>query len=194
MFYLRLALFFALLYWGLSYMMDNTMIGERFAETAEQSNAEFTESESTNDVLNTLLGDRAIQYEMGFGLFLIHPLTGIGISNFMPVTGFPYRLHTEYMVQLCENGIIGFSLLMLFYYFLIKKLLERRRMGEDITLVMFGIYAILFLNITTWTYCQNFGLIYYGIIIAYAYSDSNWLDDEEDDEMEDVETSTLEIS
>jgi hypothetical protein len=65
-------------------------------------------------------------------------------------------------------------------------------MGEDITLVMFGIYAILFLNITTWTYCQNFGLIYYGIIIAYAYSDSNWLDDEEESEMETIEDSTLE--
>lgn len=192
MFYFRLALFFALLYWGLSYMMDNTMIGERFAGTAEQSNAEFTESESTNDVLNNLLGDRAIHYEMGFALFLLHPITGIGITNFMPVTGFSTRLHTEYIVQLCENGLIGFSLLMLFYYLLIKKLLERRRMGEDITLVMFGIYAILFLNITTWTYCQNFGLIYYGIIIAYAYSDSNWLDNEEESEMETIEDSTLE--
>lgn len=191
-YYFRLALFFAVLFWGLGYMMDNTMIGERFAGTAEQSSVELTGSESTNYILNTLLGDRAIQYEMGFGLFLMHPLTGIGITNFIPVSGYPIRLHTEYMVQLCENGIIGFSLLMLFYYLLIKKLLERRRMGGDITLMMFGMFAILFLNMTAWTYCSMFGMIYYGIIIANAYSDSNWLDDEEEDEMETIEDSTLE--
>ena len=191
-YYFRLALFFAVLFWGLGYMMDNTMIGERFAGTAEQSSVELTGSESTNNILNTLLGDRAIHYEMGFALFLLHPITGIGITNFMPVSGYPIRLHTEYMVQLCENGIIGFSLLMLFYYLLIKKLMERRRMGENIALMMSGIFAILFLNMTAWTYCTTFGMIYYGIIIAYAYSDSNWLDDEEDDEMEIIEDPTLE--
>lgn len=186
-YYLRLALFFAVLYWGLGFVMDHTMIGERLAGTAEQSSAELTGNESANAILNTLLGDRAIMYEMGFAVFLTSPWTGIGITNFMPVTGYPLRLHTEYMVQLCENGIIGFSLFMLFFYLLIKKLLKRRRMGEDIMLMMFGLFAVMFLNLTAWTYCTTFGMIYYGIIIAYAYSDSNWLEDEEDDEMEDVE-------
>lgn len=171
MYFVRIALFLLALYWGADYILDNTMIGERFAGTADESGIELTDNESANVILNTLLGDRVVQYEIGYTLFRQHPLTGIGITNFIPVSGFPYRLHTEYMVQLCENGIIGFSLLMLFYFLIIMNLLRRRtKYGENITLLMFGLFAILFLNVTAWTYCTTFGMIFYGILIVYAYS------------------------
>lgn len=181
-FYIRFAILSAILYWGMGYLMNNTMIGERFTGTAEQSDVLFTNNRTVNLILNTLLGDRAIQYELGFLIYSRNPLTGIGITNFTPVTGFPFRLHTEYMVQLCENGIIGFSLLILFYFFLIKKLQKcHKESGEDITLLMFGIFTVLFLNITAWTYCSIFGMIYYGIFIAYAYSDDGLTCDDDDE-------------
>lgn len=191
-FFFRIAFFFIFLYFGLFFLMDNTMIGERFAETAEQSDVRFVENESTNLILNTLLGDRAIQYELGYLLFLMNPWTGIGITNFISVSGFPFRLHTEYMVQLCENGIIGFSLLMLFYYFLVKKILERHKeYCDDITLMLFGLFTILFLNITAWTYCTTFGMIYYGLLIVYAYSNEPIEDNEEESFGEEETTNDI---
>jgi len=186
-YYTRLALFLAILYIGLNYIMDNTMMGERLADTAEESKVEFVENETVNWFLNNLLGDRSIQYELGFGLFLLHPLTGIGITNFIPISGFPFRLHTEYMTQLCENGIIGFSLLILFYFILLRKLYLRQRDYDDnITMVLFGLFALLFLNITAWTYNQNFGMIYYGIVLTYAYYEEFDMNDEEIEELEDM--------
>lgn len=186
--YFRIAFFFAVLYLGMGYVMDNTVIGERFAETSEQSTVVFTDDESTNLFLNTILGDRAIMYELGFMVFLKSPLTGIGLNNFMSATGYPYRLHTEYMVQLCENGIIGLSLLMLFYYLLIKKIIEcHKKYCENITFMMFGVLAILFLNLTAWTYCTIYGMVFYGILIAFAYTDESFVDDEDIEDISELE-------
>ena len=144
-------------------------------------------------MLNTMLGDRAIQYELGYMTFLKHPWTGIGLTNFMSVTGYPYRLHTEYMTQLCENGIIGFSLLVFFYFLLIRKLyVNYKKYGDDITIVLFGLLAILFINITAWTYCTVFGMIYYAIILSHAYSNDDDVEDEEfDDEEGNEEERTI---
>lgn len=192
-YYARLIFFFVILYWGVGYIMDNTMIGSRLASTAEQSTIELVGNKKINMVLNTILGDRAIQYELGYLTFLKHPWTGIGLTNFMSVTGYPYRLHTEYMTQLCENGIIGFSLLMLFYFLLIRKLLVNyKKYGDDITIVLFGLLAILFINITAWTYCTVFGMIYYAIILSHAYSNDDDVEDEEfDDEEGNEEERTI---
>ena len=194
-FYIRLGLFFAVLYIGLSYVMGNTMIGDRLADTAGESKVEFSENKTVNWFFNNLLGDRSIHYELGFGLFLLHPITGIGITNFIPVSGFPIRLHTEYMTQLCENGIIGFSILILFYCILLKKLFIRQKEnGENIIMALFGMFALLFINITVWTYNQNFGMIYYGILIAYAYanSDEMLMEDNEMEWYDEVEDISIE--
>lgn len=192
-YYARLIFFFVILYWGVGFIMDNTMIGSRLAGTAEQSTVELVGNKKLNMVLNTILGDRAIQYELGYITFLKHPWTGIGLTNFMSVTGYPYRLHTEYMTQLCENGIIGFLLLMLFYFFLIRKLLVNfKKYGDDITIVLFGLLAILFINITAWTYCTVFGMIYYAIILSHAYSNDYDIETEEfDDQEENEEEGTI---
>ena len=186
-YYVRMALFVIVLYVGLSFVMSNTMIGDRLADTAEESKVQFADNATVNWFLNNLLGDRSIHYDLGFGLFLLHPITGIGITNFIPVSGFPIRLHTEYMTQLCENGIIGFSLLILFYYLIVKKLRSRQKEnGEEILMVLFGLFALLFINITAWTYNQNYGMIYYSIFIAHAYS-YPYETLTEDDEMEEYE-------
>lgn len=187
-YYARLFFFLAILYWGIGFIMDNTLIGSRLASTAEQSTVELVENKNVNIVLNTILGDRAIQYELGYLTFLQHPWTGIGLTNFISVTGYPYRLHTEYMTQLCENGIIGFLLLILFYFLLIGKLfVNHKKYGDDITIVMFGLFAILFINITAWTYCTIFGMIYYAIILNHAYSGDYDIEEQEFDDLEEDE-------
>ena len=58
--------------------------------------------------------------------------------------------------------------------------------GEEILMVLFGLFALLFINITAWTYNQNYGMIYYSIFIAHAYS-YPYETLTEDDEMEEYE-------
>lgn len=169
---------------GVRIALDNSRVGERLVEGLDEETAlawseydiQLVNNQAANDLLIQLLDDRAIQYALGLDLFRIHPWTGIGLTNFIEESGYPYRLHTEYMVHLCENGIVGFSLLILFYIITIKSLWKRK--GEErprvVGMALFGLIAILFLNITAWTYNADFAMITYAIIFAYA----NYYDNE----------------
>ena len=114
-------------------------------------------------------------YYYGIELFHTNPLTGIGVNNYVQRTGFENRLHTEYMVQLCENGIIGFSLFVRFYVSFIRALLRARKNQELQWLtVASGILAILFLSFTTWTYNQQYVMVIYAVVLVYCYSQSRY--------------------
>ena len=182
--YIHLIIFASLLYLGLTFIMENTVIGERLLTGSEQSDVTVSENKVLNWIVKTMLGDRATQYQLALLILPMSPITGIGIMNFMKVSGFHQRLHSEYMVQLCENGIIGFSLLLLFYYWLFNALMRQKKLhGISITMPFFGLLAILFLNFTAWSYCTTFGMIFYGIILSYAYTDNPFIcgiEDEED--------------
>lgn len=122
------------------------------------------------------LGDRAIQYESAIELFHENFWTGIGLTNFiyMDTSGRQLVLHSEYMVQLCENGIIGFTLLMIFYVLLIRSLIRNRKyMKRKIGMALFGLATVLFINFTSWTYCMKYIMVFYAILFVYASSASN---------------------
>ena len=160
------------LFVGLHWLMGNTLIGERLFESKDEYYVQLVENPAVNDFLMKLLGDRAMMYYLGFELFTIHPIAGIGLNNFMYVSQFGYRLHSEYMVQLCENGLIGFCLLLLFYFSLFKGLNRVRQKGNNIMVYMFGLLAVLFINLTAWTYNMNNVMIIYALIIVRIYSKS----------------------
>ena len=155
---------------GIAYLlMHNTMLGERFAETENQSEKALAVYANTPPILN-FLGDRALHYMLGWELFLEHPVTGIGIYNFKALTGFPVPLHTEYMTQLCENGIIGFTLYLLFIFSLFHIVWETyKKGGKSIGIVCAGgLFAILFIALTGWTYEATYYFAEYGLIQAYC--------------------------
>lgn len=161
---------------GIRYIMQNTLLGERLTdEPVTDVYVQLVENEKVNDALVSFLGDRAMQYEIAIDLYHEHILTGIGISNFMDVSGGDLVLHSEYMVQLCENGIIGFVLLLLFYFFLIFDFTKNKITSDSKpnNMVLFGLLAVLFINFTAWTYCQNFIMVIYAIVISYIYSNPN---------------------
>lgn len=171
--WIRIILLGGVLLAGVRFAMNHSTVGQRFAEGEEKNyDARLVGNQQVNDVLVTILGDRAIQYEIGLELFSQHFLTGIGLNNFMEKGRFEQRLHTEYMVQLCENGIIGFVLLILFYVYTISALQKSKKKMKSkiINMVLFGLVAILFLNLTAWTYCMNFAMTVYAIVLTYAYS------------------------
>ena len=147
-----------------NYIMAHTYMGVRMEGTLEQG---IERNETDVEALNYLC-DRAMQYAWAWETFKEHPLTGIGIHNFQAVTGSYFRLHTEYMVQLCECGLIGVTLYLLFVFGLLNTLFKSRgRTDKRLLFVCLGgILCVLFINFTSWTYegCHYFAM--YGIILA----------------------------
>ena len=158
-------------YIGISYLMNNTYLGERFHATSEQ--AENREATASDSKFLQMVGDRAPHYVLGWELFKRNPVTGIGLLNFQYVTGFPERLHTEYMVQFTENGLVGFVLFVLYYLWFINKLFKLRKFSDGSGYGFLGlgwIAALLFLAITAWTYDMTSAFICSGIVASFVYS------------------------
>lgn len=174
--WIRIGLFGIVLVIGVNYVINHTALGDRILNIDDDFYVQLVENQKINDFLMTLLGDRAWQYETAIELYHEHFWTGIGLTNFMDMSGRELVLHSEYMVQLCENGIIGFVLLILFYILLIIGLAKNRRSNNSnkncVSLSLFGLIAILFLNLTGWSYNQKYVMVFYAIFYTYAYLDT----------------------
>lgn len=151
-------------YYSLNYIADNTLMGSRMSEI-QMVGMKYTEHK--NSVLN-MLGDRAFFYILGWEVFLKNPLTGIGLTNFPIYTDTVYVLHTEYMVQLCEGGIIGSVLFILFVLSLLFSVIQasKKKSRKIIIMCIGGIVSILFIGITAWTYSSTRYFIVYGVVLA----------------------------
>ena len=163
-------------YEGINLIMNNTVMGQRIEESSEGIYAPLSSNREINDFLLKVLGDRSIQYYDGFIAHRIAPLTGLGIENFQTVTQSDYRLHSEYMVHYCENGLIGFLLLLYFYHLLFVGIKKKKRKGQNMWLYWFGLLAILFINFTAWTYSNIGVMIMYAIILTQIYSKDTTID------------------
>lgn len=159
----KLVLLIGVIYMAYQYVIEETYLGERLMQTAEQGEES---NESDVEALN-FLGDRALQYIMAWDFFGENPITGIGLYNFQVVADFPMALHSEYMVQLCECGIIGSVLYLLFMSGLIAKIMIIYNRNSKLFFVFVGgILCILSFNFTAWTYQGTAYFAMYGIILA----------------------------
>lgn len=154
---------------GMRWVMNNTYIGKRINESAVVE-VTLSSNPKINDFLMSFLGDRAIQYYNGIALHQQYPITGIGLGNYQSVGQSMFRFHTEYMVQYCENGTIGILILLFFDLLIIIKLIDRRNKGENVILPLFGLFVIIFINFTAWTYNQQYAMVMYAIILAKTYN------------------------
>ena len=109
----------------LNYIINNTTLGERILTSTDQG--EELEIDTGNNFLDKF-GDRGIYYYIGWQVFKENPITGIGLNNYKLYTGGEYVLHTEYMIQLTELGLIGFFLFFLFYISIYNKLLKLKNL------------------------------------------------------------------
>ena len=153
--------------WGGNFALNNTTMGKRFA-TIEESGEIYNTTD--NETLN-LLGDRAFFYIVGWKIFLEKPITGIGLNNFQKKANSRVRIHSEYMVQITEGGIIGSSLFLFFNLWIslnLYKNWKNNKNNRSIILVLIGGFsAILFINITGWTYAFPHYFACFGVIIGY---------------------------
>lgn len=159
---------FALLYWGMDYIMDNTLLGERLISVNE-----IGENYNTTDLKwLSFLGDRAVMYIEGWALFTKKPLFGIGLNNYQYATGSALRLHTEYMVQLAENGLIGALLFVSMYVNIIKKEFKMMKSSwRQVSMISLGgVIAVLFIGLTAWLFQFNQYFVCLGMGLSYYFS------------------------
>ncbi len=137
-----------ILFVSANWALHNTGLGERIIVAYERTiYAEQKEK---------MFGHRMGYYIYGWEIFKENPINGIGLRNYPYVNRSLHVLHTEYMVQLTECGIIGTFLFVLFYgyimkwlFFVRRKIIPYKNIAEMHLLSMLTMF-ILFLN--TWIY------------------------------------------
>lgn len=184
---LKLSFAVGALYFIFNTALDYTLVGQRM------NAIRIYDTQIEVPVWLSFLGDRAIQYILAWEVFLQHPLYGVGIGNSMDYTGLPIPIHSEYMEQLCEGGIVGTALYVWFNISIFKNIfysyIER---SKKVTIIcMGGMVILLFLSITAWLYNMPCFFVIYTLVIAYCYPQTDEMPDEynEDDwenEEEDV--------
>ncbi len=165
---IKLSLFAIVIYYVIITILNNSLMGERFFEATTTENRYNT----TDNAFLELLDDRAIFYIEGWLLFLREPIFGIGLRNFMVVFGYEHPIHSEFIVQIAETGIIGATLYIFFYISIVRLILRTRqnKSNSNIFLIMLGfIITILFISLTSWTYEFSRYYIIFGLIIGYSY-------------------------
>lgn len=147
------------------YIIDSSFVGNRLL-THETSDKFQVHTGTVIDVL----GDRAIYYVLGFQNFLTNPIFGIGLWHFNTFNNFGYTLHSEYMIHLCEGGLIGFSLYIFFVCILFYKLFVifwlNKRTYHFSVLMTFVSYLFIGLTAREFYYTQFFPIL--GICLAYS--------------------------
>jgi len=151
------------LFWGVAWTLDNTTVGNRFLSTYESTiNARDVEQ---------MFDHRAGYFINGWILFKENPINGIGLKNYPYYNRSLHNLHTEYMVQITECGLIGALLFVLFYWYIIKWLLLIRKFiipyktFAEIYLVLIAIMLSLFFG--AWKY--NIPIMWVLIALAVRF-------------------------
>lgn len=158
---LKISIVLLLVYVSIDYVLDKTVIGQRFMSLEEDAEKYNT----TNYGILSLLGDRAFFYIEGWGLFMSHPVMGIGINNFMSFTHYPMPIHSEYMVQLVENGVIG-SIIFLFFVVSLWRTSSRISEIGFRRMALGWVFCMLFVSLTSWIYDMPQFFMIFGLIIG----------------------------
>lgn len=131
---------------ALNYIFNNTSLGERLLTSTTQAENYHIDTGTFWDVF----GDRGYQYYISIPVIGEHLLFGIGMCNFTSVVpGAFIVLHSEYLIQLLECGLIAFILYFALYASITRGLLKRRTQGSDTAisinrLCLFFMLAMLF--------------------------------------------------
>lgn len=160
-----LSVIILLSFFVVKYLLENSFYADRFEESEELGAA----INQTDIKWLSFLGDRTIMYIEGFEFFKENKLTGIGLTNYCYYGSVKQMMHSEYMTQLAECGLIGTALFVLFYYRVLRGLFSKKTMiSRENRLIMIGyMMACLFTAFTAWLYTSSGIYMMYGIIIAF---------------------------
>lgn len=149
-----------------SYFLQDSSLFSRFAEGEQYDDAKL----ATGSVFDKIVGDRLVYYVLGWYFLVQSTLTGIGMWNYKFMTGGRFPLHSEYMVHLCEGGIIGFVLwvsFLLFIFFIIWKYIK---LGVYKWCAISSIVVLLFCAIYAREFFEEVFYPPYSLVIAWYCS------------------------
>jgi len=149
------------IFWGYNYLMDNMYIGQRI-EMMEGQN--FLPAGAPTWM--TILGDRAPMYYYAPDKFIKSPLFGVGLRQ---TEFFGVYAHSELLAQLLDNGLVGFVLLICFYFGIVKGIKIGLNNHDECFMIFLGMFiALMFISITAWTWQMSHYFILFGVLIAYG--------------------------
>jgi hypothetical protein len=148
------------------YFLQDSALASRFVEGSEYEDYKL----ETGTVFDKIVGDRLIYYVLGWSFFLTSPLTGIGMWNYKYYTGGKYPLHSEYMVHLCEGGIIGSVLWLSFVFFIIYIIWRYIKIKEYKLCAISSVFVLLFCAIYAREFFEEVFYPPYALIIAWYCS------------------------
>ena len=97
-------------------------------------------------------------------------MNGIGLKNYFFKGYGSLVIHSEYMVQLAEGGVIGAALFLLFNQWIARwlfKLFLVRSNRALVALLAGAFISILFIDLTAWTYQFSMYFVMLGVVIGY---------------------------
>jgi len=143
------------------YMMQYTYMGARFEETIHEGG---------------LGKSRTLMYVQGIRLFYHHPIAGVGLGNFAPLSGIGAYSHSEYVEVLSTTGIIGALLYFPFYVILWLRLRRIERVSSDPRLkYQMGVFkaavvCLLFLGFGAPHFLDIYFWVFMGTLIGYTFA------------------------
>jgi hypothetical protein len=155
---------------GVSSIIENSALGNRAHEIVDYYNSYSYRQIATGTIFDKIVGDRLFYYIEGWKCFLNHPITGIGIWNFMYYTHTEYVLHTEYMVHLCEGGLVAFLLWSAYYFLLIRYVVKSNTELYYKIMILASVVAILFCGIYAREFFYEFFYPIHGLALSLYFN------------------------
>jgi O-antigen ligase len=157
-----LPLIIVLFYFGYTKYIKESYVMVRMEKLEEQ---QMMDLPSDAPAVLSLLGDRGPHYYYGWQMFLEKPIFGIGLEKARIGES---RIHSEYMVELVENGICGFAIFALFHLWLFKRVFRLWKRKTKLSLcIMGGLVGLWFLYLTLWGWDFFPSFILLGVVIGY---------------------------
>jgi O-antigen ligase len=117
------AILFGILAIIIPFVLDNTIVGERFEQFLDRGQGSIVAAVEAQD--------RYHIYAEAVEIFIKHPLFGVGLDNFKVHSFFKVYSHSDFMESLTNTGLIGFLLYQSFYGFLLFRSLALLRWVKD---------------------------------------------------------------
>ena len=152
--------------------LNDTHFGQRFQSGFDEA---YNHRYSTGTFFDVIVGDRIVYYIRGWEFFLSSPITGIGMHNYKNLTGGIYPLHSEFMVQLCEGGIIGSALWLLFILFMFFVIMKYIKDAKIKIAAASSMIVLLFCAIYAREFWGEAFYPIYGLILAWYYKHRDYI-------------------
>ncbi len=162
----KYSFFLIIIGFSMIWILNNTLTGERLIDSYYK-----TISHSQSGDKEMMFDSRARYYVHGWQLFKEHPINGIGLRNFQNYDYVNNSLHTEYMSQITEGGLIGTFLFLYFYAYILLRLFKIRKKQNDLKrltefyILLLIIMFVLFFG--TWIYRTPMMWVFIALAIRF---------------------------